>query len=88
MSKEKNFFDSLQNIFVGIKVEGISGFINLMKIKSGYYSQIEKILRKDIDNKIKNHFSFKEELFVKNLAKSSQDNNLKSQSKQLSVEKS
>jgi len=65
MSKEKNFFDSLQNIFVGIKVEGISGFINLMKIKSGYYSQIEKILRKDIDNKIKNHFSFKEELFVK-----------------------
>ena len=56
MSKEKNFFDSLQNIFVGIKVEGISGFINLMKIKSGYYSQIEKILRKDIDNKIKNLF--------------------------------
>ncbi len=65
MTKEKKFFEALQNVFIGAKVEGDSGFINLMRIKSGYYAQIEKILQKDIEDKLKGHTSFREELFVK-----------------------
>jgi len=65
MTKEKKFFEALQSIFIGAKVEGDSGFVNLMRIKSGYYAQIEKILQKDIEDKLKGHTSFREELFVK-----------------------
>lgn len=65
MTKEKKFFEALQSVFIGAKVEGDSGFVNLMRIKSGYYSQIEKILHKDIEDKLTGHASFREELFVK-----------------------
>jgi hypothetical protein len=34
MRKEKAFFDALRDVFVGAKVEGESGFVNLMRIKS------------------------------------------------------
>lgn len=65
MTKEKKFFEALQGVFIGAKVEGDSGFVNLMRIKSGYYSQIEKILQKDIEDNLKGHAGFREELFVK-----------------------
>ena len=32
------FYDALTDLFVGAKVEGQSGFINLMRIKSRYYT--------------------------------------------------
>jgi adenine-specific DNA-methyltransferase len=32
------FYDALRELFVGAKVEGESGFINLMRIKSRYYT--------------------------------------------------
>lgn len=65
MTKEQKFYKALQDVFIGAKVEGDSGFVNLMRIKSGYYSQIEKILREDIEKKLKVHPSFRDELFVK-----------------------
>ena len=65
MTKEQKFFKALQNIFVGAKIEGDGGFINLMRIKSNYYSQIEKLLIEDIDKVIKKHPKFREELFDK-----------------------
>ena len=37
MTKEKKFFEALQSVFIGAKIEGDSGFVNLMRIKSGYY---------------------------------------------------
>jgi len=37
MHKEEKFYNALKDIFVGAKVEGESGYINLMKIKSRYY---------------------------------------------------
>ena len=52
MTKEEKFFEALRSVFIGAKVEGDSGFVNLMRIKSGYYSQIEKILHKDIEDKL------------------------------------
>jgi adenine specific DNA methylase Mod len=65
MSKETVFFKALQDIFIGAKIEGIGGFINLMRIKSHYYAQIEKLLKTDIDNAIEKFPSFREELFDK-----------------------
>jgi hypothetical protein len=36
---EKQFFAALRDIFLGAKVEGDSGYVNLMRIKSRYYEQ-------------------------------------------------
>jgi len=50
MTKEQKFYDTLKDIFVGAKVEGESGYINLMKIKSRYYEKgVFPKLQKDID---------------------------------------
>lgn len=65
MTKEEKFFNTLKEMFVGAEVEGESGFVNLMKIKFRYYSGIEKILKNDIENRIKDYPDFKEELFDK-----------------------
>lgn len=64
-SKEKLFFDTLRDVFVGAKVEGKGGFINLMKIKSNYYQKIEKILKDDIDKAVVKYPNFRDELFDK-----------------------
>lgn len=65
MVKEKKFYKTLQDVFIGAKIEGEGGFINLMKIKSSYYSQIEKLLKSDIDQAVKEFPTFREELFDK-----------------------
>jgi len=65
MTKEQKFYKALQDVFIGAKIEGEGGFINLMKIKSGYYSQIEKLLKEDINKAIEKHPAFREELFDK-----------------------
>jgi len=65
MTKEQKFFKALQNIFIGAKIEGQGGFINLMRIKSSYYSQIEKLLKDDIDKALEKYPKFREELFDK-----------------------
>jgi len=68
MSKEQKFFKALQDVFIGAKIEGEGGFINLMRIKSNYYSQIEKLLKDDIDNTLEKYPKFREELFDKLLS--------------------
>ena len=65
MNKEKLFYKTLQDIFIGAKVEGQGGFINLMKIKSKYYEKIEELLKKDIEEALKKYPSFRDELFDK-----------------------
>lgn len=66
MTKEQKFYKALQNIFIGAKIEGEGGFINLMRIKAGYYSQIEKLLKEDINKAVvKYPGPFREELFDK-----------------------
>lgn len=65
MTKEQKFHKVLQDIFIGAKIEGEGGFINLMRIKAGYYSQIEKLLKEDINKAIEKYPSFREELFDK-----------------------
>ena len=48
MTKEQKFYKTLQDVFIGAKIEGKGGFVNLMKIKSNYYSKIEQLLKEDI----------------------------------------
>lgn len=63
---EQQFFNSLRNIFVGAEIEGDSGFINLMRIKSRYYSEgVFPHLKADIDAALEPFPEFREELFDK-----------------------
>ena len=65
MTKEQKFYKALQDVFIGAKVEGKGGFVNLMRIKSNYYRKIEDILKKDIKATLKSHPKFRDELFDK-----------------------
>jgi adenine-specific DNA-methyltransferase len=63
---EQQFFDALNDIFIGAKIEGESGYINLMRIKSRYYREgVFPQLKKDIDEAVKDFPDFREELFDK-----------------------
>ena len=65
MTKEQKFYKALQDVFIGAKIEGEGGFVNLMRIKSNYYRKIEDILKKDIETALKTYPSFRDELFDK-----------------------
>ena len=66
MSNEQKFYDALKDIFVGAKVEGESGYINLMKIKSRYYEKgVFPKLEKDVEKALEPFPKFREELFDK-----------------------
>lgn len=65
MTKEQKFYKALQEVFIGAKIEGEGGFVNLMRIKSNYYRKIEDILKKDIEIALKNYPRFRDELFDK-----------------------
>jgi len=62
--KEREFFGVLKDVFVGAKVEGESGFVNLMRIKSRYYEKgVFPRLKEDIDKALEPFPEFREELF-------------------------
>lgn len=66
MTKEQKFYNALKDVFVGAKVEGESGYINLMQIKSRYYEKgVFPKLHEDIEKAIEQFPEFKEELFDK-----------------------
>ncbi len=66
ITKKDKFFEVLRNIFVGAKIEGKSGYVNLMKIKSKYYNDFKSQLQTDIDSKLKEiGRNFEEELYNK-----------------------
>jgi len=65
MSKEQKFYKALEDIFIGAKIEGEGGFVNLMRIKSRYYSKIKEYLKKDIEEALKKYPNFRDELFDK-----------------------
>lgn len=62
--KEEQFYRALEDIFVGAKIEGEGGFVNLLKMKSEYYKTILVKFRADVA--AKNSVitsSFKEEFY-------------------------
>ena len=67
MTYEQQFLEALKSIFIGAKVEGESGYINLMKIKASYFENgVFPQLMKDIDAACKPfEKGFREELFDK-----------------------
>lgn len=65
MTKEQKFYEALQDVFIGAKIEGQGGFVNLMRIKSNYYRKIEDILKKDIESALESYPSFRDDLFDK-----------------------
>jgi len=65
MNKEQKFYKALQDVFIGAKIEGQGGFVNLMRIKSNHYRKIENILKKDIEAVLKIYPKFRDELFDK-----------------------
>ncbi|MBP1911484.1 site-specific DNA-methyltransferase [Thermococcus stetteri] len=64
-SSEAKFFSALKDVFIGAEVEGNSGYVNLMRIKSRYFERIFKLLMKEIDEKAAEFPEFREELFDK-----------------------
>ena len=64
--KERRFLDALRDIFVGVKVDGQSGFINLMRIKAAYFQKVvEPALMEDLAKALRDFPEFREELFDK-----------------------
>jgi len=65
MTKEQKFYNALRDLFIGAKIEGEGGFVNLMRIKSSYYSKIREHLEEDINKALEKYPKFREELFDK-----------------------
>jgi adenine-specific DNA-methyltransferase len=64
---EDQFLAALESLFIGAKVEGESGYINLMKIKAAYFEKgVFPVLMRDIETACKPfEKGFREELFDK-----------------------
>lgn len=67
MSKQNEdlFFSKLKEVFIGAEVEGESGFINLMRIKSGYFDSVIDQLMNEINEKTRDFPDFREEMYDK-----------------------
>ena len=66
MTKEEKFYKALRDVFVGAKVEGESGYINLMRIKARYYEKgVFPKLQQNINEALKPFPTFRDELFEK-----------------------
>jgi len=64
--KERRFHDAIRDIFVGAKVDGQSGYINLMRLKAAYYQhRVGPQMLDDVAKALKEFPDFREELFDK-----------------------
>ena len=52
-------------MFTGAEVEGVSGFVNLMRMKRAYFQSIRPKLMEEIDRRAEKDSAFREELFDK-----------------------
>ncbi len=63
---ERSFYELLQSIFLGERMKGSSGFINLMAMKSRYYTEVVfPYLKNEIVQILREFPDFKEELYEK-----------------------
>ena len=60
---ENKFYQALESIFTGANIEGDSGYVNLLKIKSNYYRLILEQFKNEINKEQAITDSFKEEFF-------------------------
>ncbi len=47
-NKEQKFYSTLEDLFVGAKLEGQSGYVNLMNIKTEYFEKIRHLIKEKI----------------------------------------
>ena len=67
LKNEQKFYSALEDVFIGEagkKIEGKSGFVNLMKIKSQYFAQIKPFIQREITATIKED-NEREEIYQK-----------------------
>jgi len=64
MVAEQRFYSALRDMFIGEKLEGKSGYVNLMNIKYKYFSQIKPYIQEQIEKRIENQAA-RNELFDK-----------------------
>jgi len=50
-NKEQKFYSILKDLFVGAKLEGESGYVNLMNIKTDYFNKIRERIKKEVKAK-------------------------------------
>ncbi len=60
---ERSFYDKLKDIFLGVNIEGNSGFVNLMRIKSSYFDVAFREIEGDLEERLKDFPDFREELY-------------------------
>jgi adenine specific DNA methylase Mod len=48
-NKEQKFYSALRDLFVGARLEGQSGYVNLMNIKTEYFEKIRNLIRQRIE---------------------------------------
>jgi len=68
MKNEQLFYSALENIFIGEagqKIEGKSGYVNLMKLKSQYFAQVKPFIEKEVNDTFQHDTSAREEAFQK-----------------------
>lgn len=68
MKNEQKFYSALENVFIGEagqKIEGKSGYVNLMKLKSQYFAQIKPFIEKEVNDTFGSDTSAREEAFQK-----------------------
>ena len=53
MTKEQKFYSILQDLFVGATLNGDSGYVNLMNIKTGYFNNIRERIKKEVEEGFK-----------------------------------
>lgn len=65
-SYERRFFELLGNLFIGVPIEGKSGYVNLMRIKSQYYQQVMKpAIQQYVQEQTADFPDYREDLFTK-----------------------
>lgn len=65
-TKEAKFIKAIKEVFIGVPVEGDSGYINLMRIKARYFDEgVFPRLMQDIEADLSPFPGFREELFDK-----------------------
>ena len=60
---EEKFYEAMNNMFVGSKIDGKGGYVNLLHIKNKYYKKVIDILKSEIQNDTIVNTDFKEDFY-------------------------
>lgn len=61
---EQRFYSKLKDSFIGEKIKGDSGYVNLMNLRQQYFQRIESFIKESVEEKVEGNAA-KEELYDK-----------------------